>query len=130
MPDLRDIVDWDYYRERLGGSIMKIITIPAAMQHIANPVPRVRHPDWLYKKAHTSLTTPLAEKHTIRILCWELPMHTLMLTVLLRGTCGICLNLREYHFVNMWHRVRKALSKWPGKDCTGPKGKAVQYSLL
>ena len=50
VPDLRDIVDWDYYRERLGGAIMKIITIPAAMQHIANPVPRVRHPDWLYKK--------------------------------------------------------------------------------
>lgn len=50
VPDLRDIVDWNYYRERLGGAIMKIITIPAAMQHVPNPVPRVRHPDWLFKK--------------------------------------------------------------------------------
>ena len=61
--------------ERLGSTIMKIITIPAAMQHVseaptyntpssthtrtntlsppyvydqvANPIPRVKHPDWL-----------------------------------------------------------------------------------
>lgn len=32
MPDVRDILDWDYYRERLGNTIQKIITIPAAMQ--------------------------------------------------------------------------------------------------
>ncbi len=43
-------MDWDYYRERLGGTIQKIITIPAAMQRISNPVPRVKHPDWLGKK--------------------------------------------------------------------------------
>ena len=47
---MRDILDWAYYRERLGSAIMKIITIPAAMQHVPNPVPRIRHPDWLYKK--------------------------------------------------------------------------------
>ena len=60
VPDLRDIVDWDYYRERLGGAIMKIITIPAAMQHVPNPVPRVRHPDWLSRKASnfTCLSIP------------------------------------------------------------------------
>ncbi|KAJ8965898.1 hypothetical protein NQ314_003839 [Rhamnusium bicolor] len=33
-----------------GGAIQKIITIPAAMQGVPNPVPRVRHPDWLHKK--------------------------------------------------------------------------------
>lgn len=55
VPDLRDIVDWNYYRERLGGAIMKIITIPAAMQHVPNPVPRVKHPDWLSKKASSSM---------------------------------------------------------------------------
>lgn len=49
-PDVRALVDWDYYRERLGGTIQKIITIPAAMQRIGNPVPRVKHPDWLGKK--------------------------------------------------------------------------------
>jgi DNA polymerase epsilon subunit 1 len=35
-----------YYRERLANCIAKIITIPAAMQGIVNPVPRVAHPDW------------------------------------------------------------------------------------
>jgi DNA polymerase epsilon subunit 1 len=29
--DLRDILDWEYYKERLGGSIQKIVTIPAAL---------------------------------------------------------------------------------------------------
>ena len=49
-PDVRGIVDWAYYRERLGSAIQKIITIPAAMQRVPNPVPRVKHPDWLHKK--------------------------------------------------------------------------------
>lgn len=48
--DIRDVLDWSYYIERLGGTIQKIITIPAAMQGVANPVPRVRHPNWLHKK--------------------------------------------------------------------------------
>lgn len=30
--DIRDILDWNYYIERLGGTIQKIITIPAALQ--------------------------------------------------------------------------------------------------
>lgn len=30
--DLRDVIDWEYYRDRLGKTIMKIITIPAALQ--------------------------------------------------------------------------------------------------
>ncbi len=40
VPDVRDIVDWQYYKDRLGSAIQKIITIPAAMQHVANPCPR------------------------------------------------------------------------------------------
>jgi len=48
--DIRDILDWNYYIERIGGAIQKIITIPAALQGVANPVPRVQHPDWLHKK--------------------------------------------------------------------------------
>ena len=76
------ILDWNYYIERLGSAIQKIITIPAALQQVQiklvssvswsnvgfcaennfamfvfffhrqvkNPVPRVRHPDWLHKK--------------------------------------------------------------------------------
>ncbi|CAO3621731.1 unnamed protein product [Mucor hiemalis] len=48
--DIRDILDWDYYVERFGSVIQKLITIPAAMQKVHNPVPRVRHPDWLFKR--------------------------------------------------------------------------------
>lgn len=42
--DFRDVVDWAYYKERLGKSIQKIITIPAGMQAVKNPCPRVVHP--------------------------------------------------------------------------------------
>lgn len=48
--DIRDVLDWNYYIERLGGTIQKIITIPAALQGISNPVPRIQHPDWLHKR--------------------------------------------------------------------------------
>lgn len=63
-------MDWNYYIERLGSAIQKIITIPAALQRVsfdflgvynspypvalssqvANPVPRVPYPDWLHKR--------------------------------------------------------------------------------
>jgi len=47
--DVRSIIDWDYYVDRLGKTVQKIITIPAALQSIPNPVPRVKHPDWLQR---------------------------------------------------------------------------------
>lgn len=47
--DFRDVVDWDYYKMRLGNTIQKIITIPAGMQQIVNPCPRVLHPVWLQR---------------------------------------------------------------------------------
>lgn len=46
----RDVIDWDYYRERLALVVQKIITIPAALQGVKNPVPRVPHPEWLQKR--------------------------------------------------------------------------------
>lgn len=48
--DIRTILDWGYYRERLASVIQKIITIPAALQNVPNPVPRVEHPDWLKRR--------------------------------------------------------------------------------
>jgi DNA polymerase epsilon subunit 1 len=45
--DFRDIIDWEYYKQRLGKTIQKIVTIPAGMQSIGNPCPRVEHPDWI-----------------------------------------------------------------------------------
>jgi len=47
--DIRKILDWDYYGKRLGTTIQKIITIPAALQKVENPVPSLDHPDWLEK---------------------------------------------------------------------------------
>lgn len=32
--DIRDLLDWDYYITRLGSAIQKIVTIPAAFQHV------------------------------------------------------------------------------------------------
>ncbi|CAF9930622.1 MAG: DNA polymerase epsilon catalytic subunit [Gomphillus americanus] len=51
--DLRTILDWEYYRERLGSVIQKLITIPAALQKLRNPVPRIPHPDWLQRRINT-----------------------------------------------------------------------------
>lgn len=48
--DPRNIIDWNYYLERLGSVIQKLITIPAALQKVRNPVPRVPHPDWLQRR--------------------------------------------------------------------------------
>lgn len=53
--DIRNVLDWDYYRDRLGKTIQKIITIPAALQDVSNPVPRVQHPDWLTSKVTRSM---------------------------------------------------------------------------
>ena len=46
----RALIDWDYYLERLSSVIQKVITIPAALQKVRNPVPRVGHPDWLQRR--------------------------------------------------------------------------------
>eukprot|EP01138_Halocafeteria_seosinensis_P012585 gb/GECG01012859.1/.p1 GENE.gb/GECG01012859.1/~~gb/GECG01012859.1/.p1 ORF type:complete len:2361 (+),score=256.66 gb/GECG01012859.1/:1-7083(+) len=45
--DIRNIVDWDYYIQRVGSTIQKIVTVPAALQDVPNPVERIEHPDWL-----------------------------------------------------------------------------------
>jgi len=51
--DIRSILDWQYYLERFGSVIQKLITIPAAMQKVRNPVPRIHYPDWLFKRLVT-----------------------------------------------------------------------------
>ena len=35
--DIRNLLDWDYYIERLNGCIQKIVTIPAALQGVSSP---------------------------------------------------------------------------------------------
>ncbi|GMT29096.1 hypothetical protein PFISCL1PPCAC_20393 [Pristionchus fissidentatus] len=62
--NIRDLIDWSYYIERTGGSIQKIITIPAALQGISNPVPRIAHPDWLDNKIRKKVNAALQPKVT------------------------------------------------------------------
>jgi len=49
--DLRAILDWEYYIECLGSVVQKLITIPAAMQGVSDPVSRMKHSDWLHGRA-------------------------------------------------------------------------------
>ena len=58
--EIRQVIDWNYYRGRLDAAIQKIITIPAALQKIDNPVPRTKHPEWLVKKV-ASLNDPFRQ---------------------------------------------------------------------
>lgn len=48
--DPRSVIDWQYYQERLASVVQKIISIPAALQGVKNPVPRVPHPEWLQRQ--------------------------------------------------------------------------------
>ncbi|CAJ0927336.1 unnamed protein product, partial [Mesorhabditis belari] len=57
--DLRLLLDWPYYIERFGSCVQKIITIPAALQGVENPVPRISHPDWLRNKIKSKVDETL-----------------------------------------------------------------------
>jgi DNA polymerase epsilon subunit 1 len=48
--NLKALLDWDYYTARFSACVQKIVSIPAALQSLPNPVPRVAHPDWLQKR--------------------------------------------------------------------------------
>lgn len=52
-PSSAQILDWDYYIERLGSAIQKIITIPAALQQVRSR-PRKQAPVWLKSPGHLS----------------------------------------------------------------------------
>lgn len=48
--ELRDIIDWDYYIEKLSFVVQKMISIPAALQGVKNPCPEIAVPDWLKRR--------------------------------------------------------------------------------
>ncbi|ODV90059.1 hypothetical protein CANCADRAFT_1791 [Tortispora caseinolytica NRRL Y-17796] len=70
--DLRTIIDWSYYAQRLGNMILKLIIIPAGLQGISNPVPRLAEPDWLKarmtsnKSRQLKLTSMLVKKKPMK----------------------------------------------------------------
>ncbi|KAG5467022.1 hypothetical protein LSCM1_01201 [Leishmania martiniquensis] len=52
--NLKTLLDWDYYTARFSACVQKIVSIPAALQSLPNPVPRVAHPEWLEKSIRHS----------------------------------------------------------------------------
>ncbi|KAK6591202.1 DNA polymerase epsilon catalytic subunit [Cryptosporidium xiaoi] len=52
--NVRNILDWDYYKKRLENTILKIVIIPAISQGLKNPLPELEVPYWL--KNHVELT--------------------------------------------------------------------------
>ncbi|PHJ19863.1 dna polymerase family b protein, partial [Cystoisospora suis] len=59
--DVREIIDWIYYIERLDVQLQKIICIPAMKQGLANPIPEIAVPEWLKKQraAHSPLQSKI-----------------------------------------------------------------------
>ena len=47
---LKMVLDWEYYTTRFSVCVQKIITIPAAIQGLVNPIPKISHPPWLENK--------------------------------------------------------------------------------
>ncbi|CAD5218192.1 unnamed protein product [Bursaphelenchus okinawaensis] len=60
--NVRQLLDWAYYKERFFACIRKIITIPAALQNVPNPLPRVPHPDWLERVRKEKIDSVLQPK--------------------------------------------------------------------
>lgn len=48
--DMRKLIDWNYYIDRFCKTVQKIVTIPALLQGVDNPLPSVPLPDWLKKR--------------------------------------------------------------------------------
>ncbi|EDO08465.1 DNA polymerase B exonuclease domain family protein [Babesia bovis T2Bo] len=53
---VRDILDWDYYREKLDTQMLKLVCIPAVLQGLDNPLPMIQLPPWLKKRKEATDT--------------------------------------------------------------------------
>lgn len=47
--NIKDIIDWEYYRSRISNVILKIVVLPAIYQNIGNPVKGIELPKWSIK---------------------------------------------------------------------------------
>lgn len=77
--NVRSIVDWEYYFQRLSGTVQKIITIPAAMQKVGctfstsplgahtlplvTPSLQVAHPPFKLRTPSLQVTNPPFKLH-------------------------------------------------------------------
>lgn len=48
--DIRAVIDWEYYKTRLGSTVQKLVIIPALEQRIPNPCPSIQIVDWMKKR--------------------------------------------------------------------------------
>jgi DNA polymerase epsilon subunit 1 len=48
--DMRRVIDWNYYKTRLGSAVQKLVIIPALEQRIPNPCPSIEIVDWMKKR--------------------------------------------------------------------------------
>lgn len=46
---LKEIIDWSYYRKRFESILQRLVVIPAYLQKVKNPVARVEVPSWIKK---------------------------------------------------------------------------------
>ncbi|KAH8582024.1 DNA polymerase epsilon catalytic subunit [Cryptosporidium sp. chipmunk genotype I] len=51
--NVRNILDWEYYKNRLTNTILKIVIIPAINQGVPNPLPELEVPSWV--KYHSEI---------------------------------------------------------------------------
>lgn len=65
--EIREVIDWGYYRERLGKTIQKIITIPAALQLVDEKKK--------YIYIHDSCKTLICGVCVSRVLCVRLVLN-------------------------------------------------------
>ncbi|SBT37586.1 DNA polymerase epsilon, catalytic subunit a, putative [Plasmodium ovale wallikeri] len=52
--NVRDIIDWEYYKQKLEVQILKLVIIPAIKQNINNPITSISVPEWLKKQINIS----------------------------------------------------------------------------
>ena len=48
--DIREVIDWEYYKTRLGSTVQKLVIIPALEQRIPNPCPSIEVVEWMRKR--------------------------------------------------------------------------------
>ena len=48
--DIRAVLDWEYYKTRLGSTVQKLVIIPALEQRIPNPCPSIQVVEWMRKR--------------------------------------------------------------------------------
>lgn len=126
--DLRQLLDWTYYIERFESVVQKIVTIPAAMQGLANPVARVRQPDWLSKRDLPCSGGPKQVKITDMVNV--LKAAELQLDIPSASEPQIKINFRSLLLSNYSKFVEHSLPRWREQRRSGSKNASIPQSSL